>query len=316
MAKKSTDQTGLSKNKKKLIYIAIAVMIILVPAVYFYSVSVTEPNQPKAAIIDQLGSSKLAASVRFENRTFVEVAKELLHGRFSVVDYYSDNATVEQYKELASRGYKLIVWRAHSALDLKSKYVAISATDKYRSDYYDAYLDNEQLTLCNITGDSDLSKMYLGITPKFVKEVMNGRFEDTAIILMSCNGLRNGYYGTAHAFEDKGARVFISWDEWVDFQDNDYATSLLLRYLLSENDTVSVSTNRIPAYASGSGAIVRLRYDPENAADYRIPCYKQDGDTCYSMSRALVLLETVERHCALTLEMNRARRTCQSLHSS
>jgi hypothetical protein len=316
MARQSKDQTRPSVRNKRLFYLVIAVVIILVPIVYFYSVSLTEPSPPKAAIIDQLGSSKLAENVRFENRTFVEAAQELLHLRYSIIDYYSDNATVEQYKELASRGYKLIVWRAHSALDLKSKYVAISATDKYRSDYYDAYLDNEQLTLCNITGDSDLSKMYLGITPKFVKEVMNGRFEDTAIILMSCNGLRNGYYGTAHAFEDKGARVFISWDEWVDFQDNDYATSLLLQYLLSENDTVSVATNRIPAYASGSGATVRLRYDPENVADYRIPCYKQNGDTCYSMSGALVLLEKVKRHCALTLEMNRARRTCQSLHSS
>jgi hypothetical protein len=299
-----------------LFYLVIAVVIILVPIVYFYSASLTEPTPPKAAIIDQLGSSKLAASVRFENRTFVEVAKELLHGRFSVVDYYSDNATVEQYKELASRGYKLIVWRAHSALDLKSKYVAISATDKYRSDYYDAYLDNEQLTLCNITGDSDLSKMYLGITPKFVKEVMNGRFEDTTIILMSCNGLRNGYYGTAHAFEEKGVRVFISWDEWVDFENNDRATSLLLRYLLSENDTVNVATGRIPAYQSESGATVQLRYDPGNAADYQIPCYKQNGDTCASMSGALVVLEKAKKRSALTLEMNRARRTCQSLHSS
>lgn len=316
MSKKSTDQTGLSKNKKKLVYIVIAVMIILIPSVYFYSVSVTEPSPPKAAIIDQLGSSKLAASIRFENQTFVEAAEELLHLRYSIIDYYSDNATVEQYKELASRGYKLIVWRAHSALDLKSKYVAISATDKYSSDYYNAYLDNEQLTLCNITGDSDLSKMYLGITPKFVKEVMNGRFDDTTIILMSCNGLRSGYYATAQAFEQKGVRVFISWDEWVDFENNDRATSLLLQYLLNENDTVNIATGRIPAYQSESGATVQLRYDPGNAADYQILSHKQNGDTGTSMSGALVILEKAKKHGALTLEMNRARRTCQSLHSS
>lgn len=306
MVKKSPEQTGLFKNKKKLIYISIAAIIILIPVAYIYSISFTQSNPPKAAIIDQLGSSKLATNVRFENQTFIELSEKLMHSRFSDVDYYSDNATVEQYKELASKGYKLILWRAHSALDLNSKYVAISATDSYSSDYYDQYLDNDQLTLCNITGDSDLSKMYLGITPKFVKEVMNGRFEDTAIILMSCNGLRNGYYGTAQAFEEKGARVFISWNEWVDFENNDCATSLLLQYLITDNDTVNVATGRIPPYPSESGATVQLRYDPENSADYRIPFYLQNGESGTSLPGVLIILEKPRKPGVLSSKTNRA----------
>ena len=38
---------------------------------------------------------------------------------------------------------------------------------------------------------------------------MSGRFEDTVIILMSCNGLKQGYYETAKAFIEKGAKVLI-----------------------------------------------------------------------------------------------------------
>jgi hypothetical protein len=271
MAKETGDNASFSLNNKRLVYAAMAILIILIPIIYFYFNAINQPSQPRAAIIDQLGSARLAQSIRFENRSFVATALAFLQSRFSIVDYYSDNATVEQYKELGSKNYKLIVWRAHSALDQQSKYVAISTTERYGSQNYDAYLDNDQLTLCNITGESDLNKMYLGITPKFVKEVISGKFEDTAIILMSCNGLRNGYYSTARAFEEKGARVFVSWDEWVDFDINDHAGSLLLQYLFRNNDTLSTAIGRIPAYPSGSGVQVRLKYDPGNAADYRVP---------------------------------------------
>jgi hypothetical protein len=271
MAKEPSIAARFSSNKKRLVYVSITAVIVLIPIVYFYVTVLNQPSLPRAAIIDQLGSAKLAQSIRFENQSFVATTLAFLQSRFSIVDYYSDNATVEEYKELGSRNYKLIVWRAHSALDQGSKYVAISTTETYGSQNYDAYLDNDQLTLCNITGESDLNKMYLGITPKFVKEVINGRFEDTAIILMSCNGLRNGYYSTARAFEEKGARVFVSWDEWVDFDINDHAGSLLLQYLFSKNDTLGIAIGRIPAYSSGSGVQVRLKYDPEDAADYRVP---------------------------------------------
>ena len=305
MVNKSPEQTGLSVNKKRLIYIAVAATLILIPAAYIFSISITQTSPSTAAIIDQLGSSKLAANIRFENLTFVEFSEKLLHSRFSVVDYYSDNATIEQYKELASKSYKLIIWRAHSALDLSSKYVAISATDKYNSNY-DQYLDNDQLTLCNITGDSDLSKIYLGITPKFVTEVMNGRFGGTAIILMSCNGLRNGYHKTAQAFEEKGAAVFISWDDWVDFENNDCASGLLLQYLITDNETVSAAISRIPPYPSESGATVHLLYDPEDAANYRIPSYVQNGESTTSQSTQLIIMEKLRKTGTLPSKTNSA----------
>ena len=271
MAKEPKNTARFSSNKKRLMYVTVAALIVLVPTVYFYFTTLNQTSQPRAAMIDQLGSAKLAPSIRFENRSFVASTLAFLQSRFSLVDYYSDNATVEQYRELGSKNYKLIVWRAHSALDQESKYVAISTTERYGSQDYDDYLDNDQLTLCNVTGDSDLNKMYLGITPKFVKEVISGRFEDTAIILLSCNGLRNAYYSTARAFEEKGARVFVSWDEWVDFDINDNGGSLLLQYLFSNNDTLSIAIGKIPVYSSGAGILVRLKYDPENAADYRVP---------------------------------------------
>ena len=71
------------------------------------------------------------------NQTFVDLAKNLLSQRFDAIDYYRDNATVENCKQIPSQGYKLIIWRAHSALDNASKYVATSTSDRVNLTYYD-----------------------------------------------------------------------------------------------------------------------------------------------------------------------------------
>jgi hypothetical protein len=261
-------------STRRFIYVAAVIIIILIPTVFSLQFYFGCQGSPKAAIIDQLGSSRLAEAIRDENQTFLEEAKQLLYKRFSIVDFYSDNATVEQYKQLASAGYKLIVWRAHSALDLNSTYIAISTTDKYGSTNYDQYLENGQLTLCNITGDQTL---YFGITPRFIEEIMTGRFQDTVVVLMSCNGLKQGYLKTAQAFEAKGAKVFISWDGWVGTSDNDYGTRLLLQYLINENDTVNVAVSRILPLNSPEFGPAKLQYYPQSleVADYRIPDYRE-----------------------------------------
>jgi hypothetical protein len=214
---------------------------------------------------------------------------ELLYKRFSVIDYYSDNATVEEYSKLASSGYKFILWRAHSAEDLNSKYIAISTTDKEGSVNYDQYPDGS-LTLCNITGDPTL---YVAITPTFIDQVMTGSFQDTVIVLMSCNGLEQGYLKTAQALEAKGAKVIISWDNWVSTSDNDYATSLLLESLIDENDTIGVAVSKIPASSSEFYASATLQYDPVNpdVTNYRIPDYRTNG----SANVALVTLPIFQK---------------------
>ncbi|MDI6691215.1 MAG: hypothetical protein QME50_05020 [Candidatus Bathyarchaeota archaeon] len=81
---------------KRLAYAVVAVVIMFVLAFsYFFLFRPSQPSEPKAAIIDQLSSSQLSEVSRWINETFVENAKALLYQRFSKVDYYSDNATVD-----------------------------------------------------------------------------------------------------------------------------------------------------------------------------------------------------------------------------
>jgi hypothetical protein len=299
MSRKNRNQPEAGRRNRRIIYAVLATIIILIATVYFYSASLTKSTPPKAAIIDQLGSASLGAGIREVNQTFIEIAMNMLHQRFNTVDYYSDNATVGQYATLASSGYRMILWRGHSALDLNGKYIALSTTEKYGFVNYDDYLNSGRLTLCNITGDPNL---YFGITPTFITQVMNGRFQDTVIFLMSCNGLNPGYLKTAQAFEDKGARVIISWDNWVSSFENDGAAELLLQHLINENDTIAQAVGKIPPYFSSDlGVWTQLKYSPENpaASNYLIPDYRQTEN---SLTNATVTVRTLNKCGKLGLE--------------
>lgn len=273
---KKTEPKQFRENRRLIYALVATAAIIFIIAGLIFRIYFNYPGQPKAAIIDQLSSLQLAEISRHENQTFIQATEALLSNRFSVIDYYKDNATVEQYKRLASENYKLIIWRAHSALDETCKFIAISTSEKSSSANYDQYLNDGYLSLCNITGDSNL---YFGITPKFVKELMVGRFEDTVIIFMSCNGLKQGYTATAEAFREKGAKVFISWDGWVDKTENDNSIALLLNYLINDNNTIREGVDKIPERLNPDYGPAKLSYSPRSSdvADYVIPDYRQDS---------------------------------------
>ena len=268
----SENHKSIYSNRKMWAVVATAAILIAATLlVYSYTY---QQSQPKAAIIDELSSSQLSSMSRRQNQTFITEAQELLHERFSEVDYYSDNATVDNYKTLASSGYKLIIWRAHSALNLNSKYIAISSSERFGSKNYDQY-SNDQLTLCNITDDPYL---YFAITPKFIEECMDGKFEDTVIILMSCNGLKPEYGKTAEALIQKGAKILVSWDNWIESSENDNAITLLLQHLIVQNSTIgeAVGEARGP-YPSIYGPSELIYYPHTDAANYRIPDYRKDN---------------------------------------
>jgi hypothetical protein len=254
-------------------YVGIMVVVALLIGASVLFLQPQQPGPPKAAIIDQLSSSLLTDSSRHVNQTFVSTAEALLYTHFPEVDYYSDNATVESYRDLPSMGYKLILWRAHSAVDESDGYIAISTSENNATSNYPQYANGE-LTLCKIENDP---KFYFAITPKFIADVMTGSFQDTVIILMSCNGLGQGYTKTAEALEEKGALVIISWDEWIESNDNDNAIALLLNYLLNDNYTIGQAVAKVPQQPGPSN----LDYFPKDAtaADYQIPNYDEKTAT-------------------------------------
>lgn len=161
---------------------------------------------------------------------------------------------------------------AHSAVD-PDNYIAICSSEKVVQGRYEQY-SQEQLKACEITGDP---VRYFAITPAFVEECMSGEFEDTVIILMSCNGLNQNYTKTAEAFIEKGVKIFISWNQWINSSQNDHAITLLLQHLINENKTVREAVREVNYYAAYWGAM--LDYYPITADNYRISYYRQSGIT-------------------------------------
>jgi len=262
---------------RKWVYVAVAIVALLIPASVFLYLNLNQPSEVKAAIIDQLSLKEF-----HPNETFRNVAIQILKEKFGKVDYYP-KATVELYEKLPSLGYKLIVWRTHSALGTKNgkpqTWIAIATSEKYSEEKYRYEIEKGQITKCNLSQVGGGNLYYFGITPKFITERMQGRFNDTVIILLSCNGLAYIEPEPEHAkaFVSRGAKGVVSWDYWVNPVHNDNAGILLLRLLIEENKTVAEAVEEVPSDTSQEKRSCKMRYYPETETfgNYRIPNYKR-----------------------------------------
>lgn len=170
-----------------------------------------EQTQIKAAIIDQL-------SITQPNQTFIERATGVLErAGFSVDVYDWTSITVDFYRDPPSMGYKLIIFRTHSGILMNASGQPIQrnpmflfTAQEYDPNRHTLLLLTDQIAPANPWA---IEKFYFAIAPKFVSETMNGRFQDTLIIIAGCYGL----YSTtlAEALVERGASVVMSWDKGV-----------------------------------------------------------------------------------------------------
>ena len=191
----------------------------------------TPTPELKAAIVDHL-------SLTFPNKTFMETVASVLVKADYTVDYFGgEKVTVNFYRNLPMGMYKLIILRVHSALDVNNKPPLTLFTSELLD--FTKYV-NEQLA-DQVMGVSFLpyrpgDKVYFGITPKFIRECAKGKFSNSIIIAMGCDGLR--YTDMAEAFIQKGAKVYISWNASVSASHTDTATTILLQHLITEKQTI------------------------------------------------------------------------------
>ncbi len=268
----------IREEKKREIHrglaIAVAILIATVSGFLIYSMQSSSPqnreasstSEPKAAIVDQL-------SLTAPNQTFVQTATSILESAGFTVDYYKGKeVTVEFYRNLPTHNYHLMIMRVHSALVSAEKPpVTLFTSEPYSKTRY----VNEQLTdqigwvTYRLENDTPKEPTYFGVSPLFVKQSMNGRFQDTIIVMMGCNGLT--YTDMAEAFIGKGAKVYISWSNAVLASHTDVSTVKLLQHFLIEKRTLQESVSEMfkevgadPAYKS------TLVYYPPEAGDYII----------------------------------------------
>ncbi len=219
--------------------VTVAILIIIVSVSGFLinsmlnqpSTNQTNSNasQPKAAIIDHL-------SLTMPNQTFIETATSTLKKAGYTVDYYSgEEVMVGFYRSLPTHGYSIITLRVHSVVIEGSRSLCLFTSESYSKTKYIHEQITDRIVHVAPRPGYDVPS-YFGISPEFVRHSMNGRFENTIIIMMGCNGLT--YADMAKAFMEKGAKVYISWNQPVSASHTDTATTQLLKHLLTEKQTI------------------------------------------------------------------------------
>lgn len=192
-----------------------------------------KPENPdsklKAVIVDQL-------SLTAPNETFIQTAATILTKANYAVDYYArEKVNVEFYRNLPTGEYDLIILRVHSALSVKeeSENVALFSCEPYSEAKYAAErLRNEVVMVRYFEGSSE----YLGISPNFVKNRMNGYFHDAVIVMMGCYGLT--FTNMADAFIEQGAKAYIGWNWTVSSSHTDQTTIHILYHLTVKKQTI------------------------------------------------------------------------------
>lgn len=230
-------------------------------------------SELKAAIVDHL-------SLTYPNQTFVQTATDILKQAGYRTDYYpGEKVTVEFYRNLPTHGYKVVVLRVHSALVSTDKPpVTLFTSEPYsQTKYvYEQLRDEVGWVTYRLENDKPKEPTYFGISPLFVSQTMKGNFQDTAIVMMGCNGLT--YTDMAEAFIQRGAKVYISWSNAVLASHTDLATTNLLQRLLAEQRTVEQAiedTHR--AVGADLTYNSRLLAYPKEAKDYVVKGVATDG---------------------------------------
>jgi hypothetical protein len=253
-----------------LIALAIAGVVVFVRIYLVGRPSPDHVGNATAAIVDQLSSLQ-------ENEDFItEVTRELEGYGFKVDLYQGDNITVDFYRQLPTHGYKLIIFRAHSGIleqdgEVMPRTVLFTNEEYSESDYA-----LEQVYDQLVMGRAGEGyPLMFGITPEFVsaKSVvgqatdMEGRFDDTVIIVMGCSGIY--LPDLAEAFVTKGASVYLAWDRSVELYYVDNATSYLMNQLCSEKLTIEEAVD---------STMAAIGPDPEYGAELQYYPYYPSGN--------------------------------------
>ena len=233
--KVSTHAAKTYRLKRRIKYILVILAVsALVCFLVYYTLGPRNPSiidtTPKIAIVDHL-------STQWPRQTFNQTVQNILNQTGLQIDYYpSEDVTVDFYRDLPKHNYKLMIFRVHStgesSVEGTPPFVVFFTSENYSNT---AHVSEQMDMRVVYVQFPNATLGYFGITPRFVTDSMEGRFNDTVIIAMGCDGLK--YDTMAEAFIQKGAKAFISWNGSVSIDHTDEATVSLLRHLVTEHQT-------------------------------------------------------------------------------
>ncbi|HET9476032.1 MAG TPA: hypothetical protein VFP63_00945 [Dehalococcoidia bacterium] len=198
----------------------------------------SEDGSHRAAIVDQL-------SLTAANPGFVERTRELLESNGYGVDYFEGtDVTVDLYRTLPERGYDLVILRVHSTAEVSRGEEDVTSVSLFTGQNYsrDLYHEEQVQGRVGFAQYTEDGPMYFGVTSDFVRDSMQGQFNDALVIMMGCQGFINDR--GAEAFAEKGARTFIGWDGLVSAKHTDEAVGDLLGHIVRDGDDPQEAVTR------------------------------------------------------------------------
>jgi hypothetical protein len=209
--------------------IALVAVVLLSPVANVAGIFSGENDaSQRAVIVDQLSASQ-------PNPAFADSARQILESDGYAVDYYSgDQVTVDLYRNLPEGNYDLVVLRTHSTAVVSRGEEDLQAVSLFTNEPYseEGYREEQLEGKVGFAQYSEEGPKWYGVTTSFVKDSMQGNFDDALVIGMGCQGLVNDL--AAEAFSAKGAKAFIGWDSNVSAEHTDKATERVLQLITAE----------------------------------------------------------------------------------
>jgi hypothetical protein len=267
--KKAQKTTRKSLNRKLLYTVLLATIVLSALLVAYYLLLQSHGEEWTAAIVDQLAVEDILSNPEFNKNC----AQLLAASGYSVKYYPGEDVTIDFYEKLPSKGSKIMLVRAHSAVRENTTYV-----DLFTSELYQESLANGVYAYLAINRHISKASFYLSNTqyfavgPSFISSVMKGGFSDCFIVLMGCNSLNQT--SMAEALVGRGAKVVVGWTGNVTVSDTDMCVLDLLHLLFEEGYTIQGAVDRMNQNYPLNGT--KLGYYPkdEETGSYRVPTRK------------------------------------------
>lgn len=202
------------------------------------SVNDSGNNSNTVALIDALHST-------YPNIDFTRsLEKTLTEAGLNVEIYQGEEVTVDFLKNL-KKGYKLVIFRMHSALS-SSNALSLFTAEPYSQNEHWLERNYQLVREAYVTMDS---QPVFGVNWAFVKQLMTGKFNGTLVIAMGCNGACDPWM--SQEFINQGAIGYIAWNGPVLLSHSDEAIQYLIQALYKEKlpleEAVEKTNNQIGA---------------------------------------------------------------------
>jgi len=241
------------KKRMRRIYTVITFLVVIsliVLVSYYLATYVFAPNSSTDENGGDSGDGSLKAVLIdglytvHPNDEFTRSLTETLQEAGFEVDVFQGSEVTVDFLRSVSNGYKLVILRMHSALHDDQLYL-------FTAEPYSVgkYTQEQQFQLVKEAYATESSQPVFAVNWGFIKRCMTGKFNDTLVIVMGCDGTRDPVI--IEEFMNQGAVGYISWSGPVLISHSDVATLHLAEGLylekLSVEEAIEGTNNQVGA---------------------------------------------------------------------